>query len=261
MVSRTPAGGERAFRMNASAAAEAAQEIARERLHRAVRSRPVAGCTMCIAPLRRHQAHRVPRHAQADLELGTYRHEVDVRLELLAQARADHLAVVAAESKSMQRLITTRGRAGVHGTAHARHELRRSGAASQRRRRSTSVVHDRLAPRLEVVADLVLGADQRQLLDELVGTAAAASSFFPVQVQVLDRASPPPRSRAARRRRGGSSRRARPCRRSRARTSGAAVGRLLDVVVDDHRHRRRDLEVVPRAPRAVAREALRERVR
>ena len=95
-ASRTPHDGERLLRMKPSACRRRRGSRART-LHRPVRSRPVGGLAPCARPVARaHEPHGIARHAQADLQLGADRPKLDVRLELLAQAGADHLPVVAA---------------------------------------------------------------------------------------------------------------------------------------------------------------------
>ena len=110
----------------------------------------------------------------------------------------------------------------------------------------SSVVDDRLAPRLEVVADLLRRADQRQLLDQLASAPARRGLvLLAVEVEVLDLARPRPRSPCGSRTLAW-----------KLRPSGAhaaevqrveraqRVGRRVDVVGDDQRHGRGDLEVV-----------------
>ena len=135
--------------------------------------------------------------------------------------------------------------------------IRRSVAASPP---TSSVVTIDSRHALEVVADLVLGADQRELLDEPRRDGRRGLVLLPVQVEVLD----PLRLGLVAEPHGDvvvevRAARAHPAEVERVHRA-QEVGRLLDVVVDDHRHGRRDLEVVPRAPRAGAREPLRERV-
>ena len=64
---------------------------------------------------------------------------------------------------------------------------------------------DRLAPRLEVVADLLLRSDQRELLDQLRRDRGRRLVLVAAQVQLLDLARPPARSPSGSRRWRGSS--------------------------------------------------------
>ena len=93
----------------------------------------------------------------------------------------------------------------------------------------------RLAPGLEVVADLLYRTDQRDVLDHGGGDGRRRVVLAPVEVGVLDLVWPPPRSPCGRRRRSGSSSPWRPCRRCRARGTGrnpsaaASVSSLITV--------------------------------
>ena len=75
---------------------EPVEEALRERCHRARQVAARRGLDHAHASVAANEPHRVARHAEPDLELRADRAEVDERLELLPQARPDHLAVVAA---------------------------------------------------------------------------------------------------------------------------------------------------------------------
>ena len=136
----------------------------------------------------------------------------------------------------------------------------RSVAGVAARPAASSTIDSRHASRSSRI--LSVGPDQRELLDQLASAPPPpASSFLPVEVEVLDLRRPRPRSPCGS---ATSAWKFVPLRAHAAEVQrvhrAQHVGRRLDVVVDDQRHGRGDLEVVDAAPRAVAREALGQRV-
>src|SRR5947207_5690255 len=172
-------------------------------------------------------------------------------------AEADEANVAAASTQAMTMTNVARARMRVPYPGSAEDKLG-CGADRPRVARDQERGHDRLAPGLEVVADLLLRTDQRQLLDQLLGDGRSGVVLLPGQVELLDRvdqlfvAHPDGDVGVEVLALGAHATEVEGIERAQH------VGGPLHVVVDDQRHGRDNLEVVERAPRTLAGEALAE---
>ena len=191
LPSRTAHEGERLFRMNPSTSSSESRNRSAKSLIARVRSLPVVACTMCTVSSRRSRitgSRGTPSPISSSGQIGMSSTSGSSFSRRLARITWPSYRQ---ESKSMQRLMTTTGRMLGFSRVRARRCARsvRGVAGDQQRR------HDRLAPRLELVADLVLAARSARAPRSSCGRDRRRGLvLLAVEVEVLDLLRPRPRS-------------------------------------------------------------------